>query len=253
MSDLRFPHLERYARNVSLPGVGEEGQRKLLAAKTLVIGAGGLGSPALLYLAAAGVGTLGVADGDRVQLSNLQRQILHETADIGRPKTDSARDALLDLNPDARVISHGRITDATAAAIFAEYDIVADGSDNFETRHLVADTCLAFGKTLVSAAVIGFTGQLATFKAHLGPPHPCYRCFCPESPPPEAQPSCAASGVLGSVAGVLGAWQATEILKELLGIGESLSGSMSLFDALKGEARKLRLPRDPACRGCGAT
>ena len=242
----------RYARNISLPEVGTAGQERLSQAKVLVVGAGGLGSPLLLYLTAAGIGTIGIVDDDRVALSNLQRQVLHETADIGRLKTDSARDALQDLNPEVKIIPHAfRLDDTNAATLIQDYDLIADGCDNFETRFLVNAACLKAEKTLGSAAVIGFGGQLYTFKPYLGAPHPCYQCLCPELPPPDATPRCADSGVLGSVAGILGAWQATEAIKELLGIGESLSGHMLLLDALKAEIRKVKLPRDPACVCCG--
>lgn len=252
MSAMRHDFARRYARNISMPEVGAAGQERLARAKVLAVGAGGLGSPLLLYLAAAGVGTLGVADGDRVELSNLQRQILHETADIGRLKAESARDALLDLNPEARVIVHpARLDASNIEGIIRGYDLVADGSDNFATRFLVNAACLKAKKTLISAAVIGFSGQLYTFKPYLGAPHPCYRCFCPEEPPPGAMPRCAESGVLGAVAGILGAWQAAEAVKELLGIGESLSGYMLALEALPAEIRKIRIPRDPECSCCG--
>lgn len=242
----------RYARTISLPEVGEAGQDRLQSARVLVIGAGGLGSSALMYLAAAGIGTLGIVDDDRVALSNLQRQILFETGDIGRPKAESAADALRDLNPEVRIEPHAlRLTEANAARLIASCDLVVDGSDNFATRLTVNRHCLAARKTLVSAAVIGFTGQLYTFKPYLGAPHPCYQCLVPELPPPEATPTCAESGVLGSVAGMLGAWQATEVIKELLGIGESLSGHMLVVDALQASVRKVALPRDPACMICG--
>ena len=242
----------RYARNISLPEIGAGGQTTLERARVLVIGAGGLGSPLLLYLAAAGVGTLGIVDYDRVALSNLQRQIIHETADIGRPKTDSAADALSDLNPDITIIPHtGRLDETTAAAIISEYDIVADGCDNFATRFLVNRQCLHHRKTLVSASIGGFVGQLYTFKPYLGGNNPCYQCLYPDLPAPDATPSCAEGGVLGSVAGIMGAWQATEVIKEILGIGDSLSGFMLLFDALSADVRKVRIPRLPNCQCCG--
>lgn len=242
--------MQRYARQIILPQIGRAGQERLAQARVLVVGAGGLGSPVLLYLAAAGVGTLGIVDDDRVELSNLQRQVLHETGDVGRAKVQSAADALLELNPEITVrATRERLDDANVAALFADYDIIADGSDNFATRFLVADACHRMGKILVSAAVQGFIGQLSTFKSHLGAPHPCYRCLHPRDGG-EGQ-TCVEAGILGSVAGVMGTLQATEVVKELLGIGESLSGRLVLFDALKGETRSVRLPRDPACACCG--
>jgi len=242
----------RYARNISLPEVGEAGQKRLLASKVLVIGAGGLGSPLLMYLAAAGVGTLGIVDDDRVALSNLQRQILHETEDVGRPKVKSAEDTLHYLNPDINYTPHHcRLTQDNADELIADYDLVADGCDNFETRFIVNAACLRQKKTLVSAAVIGFSGQLYTFKPYLGDPHPCYQCLYPELPAPDATPRCSESGVLGSVVGQLGSWQATEVIKELLGIGESLSRQMMVVDALNNAVRKVKLPHDPACACCG--
>ncbi len=236
----------RYARTLSLPQIGEEGQAVLSRSKVLIVGAGGLGSPLALYLAAAGVGTLGVVDADRVALSNLNRQILFETGDIGRAKVESAVDTLHHLNPEVTVVPHALRLDAqNAAELVGDYDIVADGSDNIATRYAVNDACLQACKTLVSAAVIGFEGQLYTFKPHTDAALPCYRCLYPT--PPANMPTCAESGVLGSVAGILGSWQATEVIKELLGIGVSLAGSMQVINALKGECRKVRLPRDPAC------
>lgn len=242
----------RYARNISLPEISADGQQALLQSRVLVVGAGGLGSPLLLYLAAAGVGTLGIADADRVALSNLQRQVLHETADLDRPKVESAADALQDLNPEIKIVPYPvRLDAGNADDLIAQYDLVADGSDNFATRLLVNAACFRHRKTLVSAAVMGFAGQLYTFKPYLGGDHPCYQCLVNELPPPEATPRCAEAGVLGSVAGTLGAWQATEVIKELLGIGDSLSGHMLLLDALAATIRKVKLPRDPECGCCG--
>lgn len=243
----------RYSRNISLPEIGEEGQERLLQSRVLVIGAGGLGSPLLTYLAAAGVGTIGIVDDDRVALSNLNRQILHETADIGQLKTESAKEALHDLNPDIRIVTHPCRLDATNEdEILSGYDLVADGCDNFETRFWVNAACMRHGKTLVSAAVMGFNGQLYTFKPYLGEPHPCYQCLYPELPPADATPRCSESGVLGAVAGMMGCWQATEVIKELLGIGEGLSGFIMIFDARSATVRKVTLRRDPACPCCGA-
>lgn len=241
----------RYIRQTILPGWGEEGQQKLARAKVLVIGAGGIGSPALLYLAAAGVGTLGIVDSDRVELSNLHRQILHETADINRPKVESAADALEDLNPEVTIISHAeRLTQENVDTLISAYDIVLDGSDNFETRFLVNEACHRLKKTLVSAALGRFEGQLSTFKSHLGSPHPCYRCLYPELPPAGTIPPCSENGVLPPLAGILGSWASAEIIKEIIGIGDSLSGHLLLIDALSPSARKTILPRDPACPCC---
>lgn len=244
--------LERYARHVILPEIGGAGQQKLKAARVLVIGAGGLGSPLLLYLAAAGIGTLGIVDDDTVSLSNLQRQVLHGSGDLGRAKTESAAAALAALNPHVRVIEHGvRLDAGNVEAIMAGYDIVADGSDNFDTRFLVNDTCYRLRKTLVTAAILRFDGQLSTFKAHLGAPHPCYRCVFPEPPPPGSVPACSEAGVLGALGGVMGSLQALEVVKEILELGDSLSGRLMLYDALRGDFRTVRLRRDPLCRTCG--
>jgi molybdopterin-synthase adenylyltransferase len=243
---------ERYARHLILEEVGEDGQERLMASRVLVVGAGGLGSPLLLYLAAAGVGTLGIVDDDTVDLSNLQRQIVHPTARIGQPKVESARAALAAINPEVVVEPHGmRLDAANAAALVAGYDLVADGSDNFATRYLLNDICFAARRTLVGAALSPFDGQLSTFKAYLGPPHPCYRCLFRE-PPSDFVPRCETAGILGAVAGVVGTLQATEVLKELLGLGESLSGSLLLYDALRAGFHKIKLPRDPDCPTCAA-
>ncbi|HVI87941.1 MAG TPA: HesA/MoeB/ThiF family protein, partial [Dongiaceae bacterium] len=201
MAELNDRQLERYARNVVLDEVGEEGQLRLLDTKVLVIGAGGLGAPLSLYLAAAGIGTIGLIDDDTVDLSNLQRQIVHTTADIDRPKVESAVDTLRRLNPEITYIKHQeRLTRENGAAIIAGYDIIADGSDNFRTRYLLNDLCIAGKKTLVSAALLRFDGQLSTFKAHLGDPHPCYRCIFPEEPPEDLIPRCETAGIFGAVA-----------------------------------------------------
>lgn len=251
LSDRQF---ERYARHLILEEVGEAGQAKLLASSVLVIGAGGLGSPVLLYLAAAGVGRLGVVDDDRVELSNLQRQVLHGTEDIGRPKTESAADALRRINPEIRVDRIERRLDAgNVEALIRPYDLVADGSDNFVTRFVVADACYRLGKTLVSAALLRFDGQITTFKPYLGAPHPCLRCMFPDQPDDDAMPRCEQAGILGALAGTMGALQASEVLKELMGIGDSLSGSLLLYDALGTVFRKVRLKRSPDCPLCGET
>ncbi|HEV2562166.1 MAG TPA: molybdopterin-synthase adenylyltransferase MoeB [Rhizomicrobium sp.] len=245
--------LERYARHIVLREVGGPGQARLRAARVLVVGAGGLGSPVILYLAAAGVGTIGVVDFDAVSLSNLQRQIAHRTADIGRPKTDSAADAARAINPGVNIELHPvRLTEENALALIARYDIVADGSDNFATRFLINDTCYAAKKILVSAAVTEFDGQLATFKAHAGD-YPCYRCLFPEPPPPGTAPSCSETGVLGAAAGVMGTLQALEVIKEITGIGESMAGHLLIYEALATRFRKVRVRPDPECRLCGLT
>ncbi len=240
--------LERYARHIVLREVGGPGQAKLKAARVLVIGAGGLGSPLILYLAAAGVGTLGIVDFDQVSLSNLQRQIAHRTKDIGRPKTDSARDAAQAINPHVKIEIHEtRLTAQNVAGIIAGYDIVADGSDNFTTRFLINDACFHAKKILVSAAVTEFDGQLSTFK----PDGPCYRCIFPEPPPEGTAPSCSETGVLGAAAGVMGTLQALEVLKEIMGLGESMSGRLLIYEALTTRFRSVRVKPDPQCRLCG--
>jgi molybdopterin/thiamine biosynthesis adenylyltransferase len=244
--------LERYARHIVLREVGGMGQARLKAARVLVIGAGGLGSPLILYLAAAGVGTLGIVDFDTVSLSNLQRQIAHRTADIGRPKTQSAQDAVAALNPQTKVELHPvRLDAANAADLIARYDIVADGSDNFDTRFLVNDACYLAKKTLVSAAVTEFEGQLSTYKPHASHDLPCYRCLFPAPPPPGTAPSCSETGILGAAAGVMGTLQALEVLKEILSLGESLAGKLLIYEALSARFRTVRLRPDPACPLCG--
>lgn len=248
---LSDPELERYARHIVLREVGGVGQARLKAARVLVVGAGGLGSPVILYLAAAGVGTIGIADFDTVSLSNLQRQIAHRSADVGRPKTESAADAARAINPHVTIERHPARLDAhNARGLIGRYDIVADGSDNFATRFLINDTCFFAKKTLVSAAVTEFDGQLATFKAHAGE-YPCYRCLFPEPPPPGTAPSCSETGILGAAAGVMGTLQALEVMKEILGIGESLAGRLLIYDALASALRTVRFRPDPACALCG--
>ena len=249
--ELTEAQFQRYARHLILDEVGEEGQARLLAARVLVVGGGGLGSPLLLYLGAAGVGTLGVVDDDVVDLSNLQRQVIHASTSIGASKVESARVSLAALNPDVRVETHAlRLEHENAAALVAQYDLVADGSDNFATRYVLNDVCYRLGKPLVAASLAPFDGQLSTFKAHLGPPHPCYRCLFREPPPPDLIPRCDTAGILGAVAGVMGTLQATEVLKELLGIGESLSGTLLLYEALRAQFHRVRIPRDPDCPTC---
>jgi adenylyltransferase/sulfurtransferase len=243
--------LERYARHILLPEIGGAGQNRLLGAKVLVIGAGGLGSPVILYLAAAGVGTIGIIDDDAVDLSNLQRQIVHATEHIGTAKTDSAAKAVAAINPGVTVIPINQRLDAgNAAAIIADYDIIADGSDNFETRFLVNDACHFAKKTLVSAAILRFDGQLSTFKTYAGDGHPCYRCLFSEPPPPGLVPTCAEAGVMGALCGVMGSLQAAEVIKEITGAGESLSGSLLIFDGLRTEFRKIKMHPDPGCALC---
>ncbi len=228
--------LERYARHIVLREVGGPGQQALGRARVLVIGAGGLGAPVLLYLAAAGVGTLGVIDDDTVSLSNLQRQVIHTTPDVGRPKIESAADAIKKLNPHVKVITHAtRLNAANALSIIAGYDIVADGADNFATRYLVADACYLAKKPLVTAAVGTFDGTLTTVRAHErskdGQPNPSYRCLFPEPPPPGTVPACSEAGVLGALTGVLGSMMALEVIREIVGFGEGLVGRLLMVDA----------------------
>ena len=244
--------IQRYSRHILLPELGGEGQAKLRRARVLIVGAGGLGSPLALYLAAAGIGTIGLLDDDRLELSNLQRQILHDTASIGRLKAESGRDRLTALNPLVSIEPHPvRLDASNAAGLVARYDIVCDGTDNFATRFLLADACALGRRTLVSAAVLRFEGQLSTFAPHRG--GPCYRCLHPEPPPPGLVPSCSEAGILGAVTGVMGCLQATEVIKEIAGIGETLSGRLLLWDALSSRMRTITLPRDPACALCGDT
>jgi adenylyltransferase/sulfurtransferase len=249
--------VRRYARHILLNEIGGIGQARLMNARVLVVGAGGLGSPLLMYLAAAGIGTLGIVDDDVVELSNLQRQIIHTTGRIGVAKVDSAAAMLAEINPEVRVIRHGeRITVDNAADLIAGYDVIADGSDNFPTRFLINDACYFAKKPLVSAAVLRFDGQLATFKAYqptgADAAHgPCYRCLFRDPPPPGQVPSCAEAGVLGAFCGMMGSLQASEVVKEVLGIGESLSGWLLIVDALKLRFRKIRVPSDPGCPLCG--
>lgn len=245
--------LERYARHIVLREVGGVGQAKIRAARVLVVGAGGLGSPIALYLAAAGVGVLGVADDDRVSLSNLQRQILFRSADVGRLKTEAAAEALAALNPGVRVEPHAlRLAADNAGAVIAQYDLVVDGSDNFDTRFVINDAAFAAQKTLISAAVTEFDGQLATYKAHeKGRKYPCYRCLNPAPPPPGTVPNCSETGVLGAAAGVIGALAALEVLKEITGIGEGLAGKLLIYEALSARFRTVTVPPDPSCMLCG--
>ena len=250
--DFSDSQIERYARHIVLSEVGGIGQAKLLQSKVLVIGAGGLGSPLALYLAAAGIGTIGIVDDDVVSLSNLQRQIIHGTARLGEDKTASAATSLSDLNPDVQVIQHReRISADNAMTLISDYDIVADGSDNFATRFLVNDACYLSGKTLVSAALLKFEGQLSTFRAHEGEGNPCYRCLYPAPPAPGTVPSCAEGGVFGALAGVMGSMQGVEIIKEILGVGDSHAGWLSIYDALGASWHKIRMKPSASCPLCG--
>lgn len=252
--ELTDEQFHRYARHLILDEVGEEGQERLLQAKVLVIGAGGLGSPLLLYLAAAGIGTLGIVDDDEVDLTNLQRQIAHGTASVGHAKVESAAEAIARLNPDTRVNIHReRLNAENAMALFHDYDLIADGSDNFATRYLANDAAYLSGKPLVSGSLLRFEGQLATFRGGV-PGHegePCYRCLFPSAPPPGMIPRCEEAGILGAVAGVIGTLQATEVIKELLGLGSSLSGHLLIYDALGPTFRKMKAAHNPGCELCG--
>lgn len=242
---------ERYARHLVLKEIGGRGQQKLLAKKVLVIGAGGLGSPVILYLAAAGVGTIGVVDEDVVALSNLQRQVLHDQNGVDQPKVKSAQLRVAGLNADVNFIAHQqRLEPDNAERLIEPYDLVCDCSDNFATRFLVNDVCHLLGKTLVSAAVIRFDGQLSVYKSYGQSGLPCYRCWNPE-PPAQAVLNCATGGVLGAVVGVMGSLQATEAIKELLNIGVTHAGALTLYDGLSGQFRRIKLKRDPACLLCG--
>jgi adenylyltransferase/sulfurtransferase len=241
--------LVRYARHLVLPEVAESGQLKLKAARVLLVGAGGLGSPAALYLAAAGVGTLGIVDDDRVDATNLQRQILHGTAAIGRSKLESAAERLHDVNPHVAVEHHPlRLTSANALEIVRGYDIVIDGTDNFPTRYLINDACVLTGRPDVYGAILKWEGQVALFATRGGP---CYRCLFREPPPVGMVPSCAEGGVLGVLPGIIGSLQAVEALKWILGVGEGLAGRLVVFDALELSFRELRIARDPSCPACG--
>lgn len=253
LPELSREELARYARHLTLPEVGTEGQRKLKAARVLCVGTGGLGSPLALYLTAAGVGTLGLVDFDVVDASNLQRQVLHSTHDVGRSKLDSAAEKLAALNPAVQLVKHEtKLTSENALEILRGYDIVADGTDNFPTRYLVNDACVLTGKPNVYASIFRFEGQASVFAARNGP---CYRCLYPEPPPPGTVPSCAEGGVLGILPGLLGVIQATEVIKLILGnsqpLGEPLIGRLLLVDALAMRFRELKLRKNPECPVCG--
>lgn len=247
--ELTRDELLRYSRHLLLPDVALDGQQRIRAARVLLVGAGGLGSPAALYLAAAGVGTLGLVDFDVVDLSNLQRQVLHGTSDVGRKKIDSARDRIADLNPHVHVETHDtRLTSANALAILGGYDVIVDGTDNFATRYLVNDACVMLGKPNVYGSIFRFEGQASVFST---PDGPCYRCLFPQPPPHGLVPSCAEGGVLGVLPGLIGTIQATETLKLILGAGDSLAGRLLLVDTLGMRFHTVRVPRDPACPACG--
>jgi molybdopterin/thiamine biosynthesis adenylyltransferase/rhodanese-related sulfurtransferase len=242
--------IRRYSRHIMLPEVGLEGQKKICSTRVLCIGAGGLGSPIAMYLAAAGIGRIGIVDFDTVDDSNLQRQLLHGTGDVGRPKTESARDTLQRLNPHVEVVLHReRMTSANALDLVRPYDIVVDGTDNFPTRYLTNDACVLLKKPNIYGSIFRFEGQASVFAPHLG--GPCYRCLYPEPPPPGTVPSCAEGGVLGVLPGIIGCIQATEILKLATGIGTPLLGRLLVYDALEMKFRELRLRRDPQCPVCG--
>ena len=240
--------VKRYSRHIIMNDVGSRGQRKLLQSKALIVGAGGLGSPSAVYLALAGVGTIGIVDFDVVEISNLQRQILHRTSDIGRPKLESARDSIQAYNPDINVVLHGeRLESHNAMEIIGQYDLVINGADNFATRYLVNDACYLLGKPLVDGSILIFDGQSTVYIPGQG----CYRCLFPSPPPPGMVPNCAEAGVLGALTGLVGSIQATEALKLFLGVGETLTSRLLLIDALSMSFREVKIKRNPACPLCG--
>ncbi|MSQ11230.1 MAG: molybdopterin-synthase adenylyltransferase MoeB [Dehalococcoidia bacterium] len=240
--------VKRYSRHIIMPVVGSKGQRKLLGSKVLIVGAGGLGSPSAVYLALAGVGTIGLVDFDTVDLSNLQRQILHHDADVGRPKVESAKKTMLAYNPDTKVVTHQtRLTSENAMDIIPQYDVVVNGADNFPSRYLVNDACYLAGKPLVDGSILIFDGQATVFIPGKG----CYRCLFPQPPPPGSVPSCAEAGVLGAMTGLVGSIQAVETLKLLMGIGDSLASRLLIIEGLSMEFREMRLRRNPECPLCG--
>ena len=249
MTEFTDEQIERYSRHIMLPEVGGVGQIKMLEAKVLLIGAGGLGSPAAYYLAAAGIGNLGIVDFDRVDLSNLQRQIIHSTERIGMLKTESAKKTIEALNPDVKVtLFNEKLTSENILSIFENYDYILDGTDNFATRYLINDACVMTGKTNIHGSIFRFEGQATVFKPGDGP---CYRCLYPEPPPPGLVPNCQEGGVLGVLAGVIGNLQVVETLKLILGTGKSLIGTLLIYDALNTEFRKLKLKKDVNCPVCG--
>ncbi len=262
MAEFTEQQIQRYARHILLPDIGGTGQSELLQSKVLVVGAGGLGSPVILYLAAAGVGTIGVIDDDVVDLSNLQRQIIHTTDAIAMTKVESVRKTVAGINPEVNIEAHAMRLDAgNALDIISRYDVVADGTDNFETRFLINDACYFAKVPLVSAAILRFDGQMSTYKAFApiqdgengenGGHGPCYRCIFREPPPPGQIPSCAEAGVLGALCGVMGSLQATEVIKEILDIGDSLSGTLVMYEGLAAEFRRIGVRADPGCPLCG--
>jgi len=247
--ELRDDQIERYSRQILLPDVGGKGQEKLLNARVLIIGAGGLGSPAALYLASAGIGTLGIVDSDKVELNNLQRQIVHSVNTVGKPKVDSAKDRLNAINPDVKVIPYNiRLTSANIMDIIKGYDMVVDGSDNFPTRYLVNDACVFSNKPLSHGGIFRFDGQAITILPHKSA---CYRCLFSEPPPAGLVPSCQEAGILGAVAGIIGVIQANEVLKYVLEIGGLLAGKLLVFNALDSFFRQVKVPKDPKCPVCG--
>lgn len=248
--EFKEDQVQRYSRHIILPQIGGKGQELLLASSVLCIGAGGLGSPAAYYLAASGIGTIGIVDSDRVELTNLHRQILHFTEDLDSPKTESASKKLNRLNPDCRIITHQlRLDGNNAREIIRDYDIVIDGSDNFETRYIVNEACYLERKTLVTGAIFQFEGQITTF--NYGPGSPCLRCLYPEPPPPGLFPSCQESGILGAVGGIIGSMQAVETVKEIVGTGDRLAGRLITFDALNMSFREMKTGKINDCSLCG--
>ena len=249
MSEFTDEQIDRYSRHIILPEVGGKGQKKLLESKVFLVGAGGLGSPAAFYLAAAGIGKIGIADNDNVDFSNLQRQILHSTKDVGSPKAQSAKETIEDLNPDVEVVSYtDRLNSENIIDIIKDYDVILDGSDNFPTRYLVNDACVMLGKPLSHGAIFRFDGQATTIIPGEGP---CYRCLYETPPPPDLVPSCQEAGVLGVIAGIIGVIQATEVIKLILGKGELLNGKLLLYDSLGMNFKKLNIRRNPDCPICG--
>jgi adenylyltransferase/sulfurtransferase len=249
MSEFTDEQIDRYSRHIILPEVGGKGQKKLLESKVFLVGAGGLGSPAAFYLAAAGIGKIGISDNDDVDFSNLQRQILHSTKDVGRPKVQSAKETLEALNPDIEVVPYTeRLNSENIIDIIKDYDVILDGSDNFPTRYLVNDACVMLGKPLSHGSIFRFDGQATTILPGQGP---CYRCLYESPPPPDLVPSCQEAGVLGIIAGIIGVIQATEVIKLRLEKGELLNGKLLLYDSLNMDFKKLKIQRNPACPMCG--
>jgi len=249
MSDFTEEQIDRYSRHIILPEVGGKGQKKLLESKVFLVGAGGLGSPAAFYLAAAGIGKIGISDNDDVDFSNLQRQILHSTKDVGRPKVQSAKETLEALNPDVEVVPYTeRLNSENIIDIIKDYDVILDGSDNFPTRYLVNDACVMLGKPLSHGSIFRFDGQATTILPGQGP---CYRCLYETPPPPDLVPSCQEAGVLGIIAGIIGVIQATEVIKLRLEKGNLLNGKLLLYDSLNMDFKKLKIQRNPACPMCG--